>query len=171
MSAVLIPGNTPASQDGVETYATAAPFMQAIDNLDPTIPTLHRQVCVMLACGVSYRLVVAELGIALSTVLTWSRQYKREIETLQPIVKRLACDFVGGLVSDCMLIGSTIMQPLHAHAKAGKLGARDLLNLMQAGMLMADLADRIRESDAPRHDRAVSTTRDQALAALKSLKP
>ncbi len=171
MPTVPIPPNTHASEAALIQHVTAAPFIRAIDDLNPAIPIEHRQCIVMLASGVSMRLIAEDIPCSLASVLTWSRMYRKEVEALKGTVTRIAVELIGGLIGDLVMIGYAAMPSLHARAKAGKMDGRELLCAMNAAQACYDLAQRIESSNQPRRgDRALTASREDALAAIKSLK-
>ena len=157
------------TQSGLDQYAVAQPFIEAVDMLDASIPPQHRHAIVLLACGVSYRIAACEVGASLGSIQAWSGEYRHEIAKLEPVIKTIAVKLIGGLVSDVVMIGFTAVPELHARAKAGKIDGRELLCLVNAGNALYDLAQRIETSKQPRRDPRVTASRDEALQALKSI--
>ena len=170
MAIVDIAPRTPQQEAAASTHRIAAPFLRAADNINPAIPESHRQGIVMLACGLSYRLIALEIDVDVHTVLRWRRQYARDVEAMRPAVQRIAGELVGGLCGDLVAVGLAAIPGLAQRAREGKMDGREMLALTMAAGRLADLAGKIEDSPKVRANSTLTASREQAQAAIASLK-
>ena len=169
MAIVDIAPRTPAQEKATHTHEIAAPFLRAADNIDPSIPEAHRTGIVMLACGISYRLVALELDVDVHTILRWRRQYSREVDDLRPVVQRIASELVGGLVGDLVAVALTAIPGLAAKARAGLIDEKGMQALAQASRQLSELAEKLGSAQSVRPSFQNTLTRERALRAIAAL--
>ena len=148
----------------------AVPFIEAVDDLPIEIQANRRAAIVMLACGVSSRLIAAELDVDCHTVLRWRREHSATVQDLKGAARGICRELLGALVADCVTTGLAAMPSLHARAKTGEFSAGDLQKVTQSAFTLAELAQRMDSQPATRPDQpAMRLSRERAEAAIKAL--
>ena len=170
MANVAVAPRTPAQEQAQRECSIAIPFVEAVDNLPITIDVDKRACIVMLACGVSTRLIAQELDITPHTVLFWHRQYANEVKALKGSARTICRELLGALVADCVATGLAGMSHLHARARKGEFNPSDLQKITQSAFTLSELANRMDSQPANRPDvPSMKLTRERTEAAIKAL--